>query len=106
MIIEIVSFQMPTGFSNEDLLSDARSVAEHWQSNPDLIRKHFVRNSEGDVAGIYIWPNKEAALKAHNSEWIDRFRSRTGTDPNFAYWDMFMLIDNETDEVREFPLAL
>lgn len=105
MIIEIVSFQMPAGFNNEDLLSDARSVAEHWKSNPDLIRKHFVKNADGEVAGIYVWPNKEAAQKAHNSEWISRFKSRTGTEPNFAYWDMFMLIDNEADEVHEFSLA-
>lgn len=56
------------------------------------------------MAGIYVWPNKEAVLKAHDSDWIARFKSRTGNTPNFAYWDMFMLIDNEAGKVSEFPL--
>ena len=38
MIIEFVMFDMPPGFSNDDLMEDARSVAGHWQANPDLIR--------------------------------------------------------------------
>jgi hypothetical protein len=104
MIVEIVSFEMPRGFSNDDLLADARSTTEKWRSNPDLIRKHFVKGSDGKVAGIYVWPNKEAALTAHDSTWIANFRTRTGTEPNFAYWDMFMLIDNEAGTVSEFPL--
>lgn len=104
MIIEFVMFDMPPGFSNDDLMEDARSVAGHWQANPDLIRKHFVRNEDGKVAGIYIWPNKDAAKTAHNADWIARFRERTGTEPTFAYYDMFMLIDNEAGTVTEYPL--
>jgi hypothetical protein len=104
MIVEIVSFDIPPGFSDDDLVADARSVAQHWQENPDLIRKHFVKSADGKVAGIYVWPDKQAALKAHDPAWIARFRSRTGTEPSFAYFDMFMLIDNEAGTVSEFPL--
>jgi len=104
MIVEFVSFDMPQGFSEDDLIADARGVAEYWQSNPDLIRKHFVKGADGKVAGIYVWPNKDAALKAHDAAWISRFRARTGTEPEITYFDMFMLIDNEAGTVSEFPL--
>lgn len=103
MIIEIVSFERPEGFTDDDLLADARSVADHWRSDPDLVRKHFVKNDDGQVAGIYVWPNREAAQNAHDANWIARFQERTGKVPTFTYWDMFMLIDNEAGEVREFP---
>jgi hypothetical protein len=104
MIVELVTFEMPEGFSDDDIVADARGVVAHWQANPDLIRKHFAKNSDGQVAGIYIWPNKDAALKAHNADWIVRFKERTGTEPTFAYYDLFMLIDNEAGTVSEFPL--
>jgi len=104
MIVELVTFDMPEGFSDDDLIADARGVVEQWQANPDLVRKHFVRSEEGKVAGIYIWPDKAAAQKAHNAQWIERFRERTGTEPTFTYYDMFMLIDNEAGTVSEYPL--
>ncbi|WP_436642848.1 hypothetical protein [Microbaculum sp. FT89] len=104
MIVEMVSFEAPEGMSNDDIVADARGVVAHWQANPDLVRKHFVRAADGKLAGIYVWPNKEAALKAHDAAWIARFKDRTGTEPTFAYFDLFMLIDNEAGTVSEFPL--
>lgn len=104
MIIEIVSFDMPEGFDDAALLEDARGVADHWRANPELIRKHFAKSDDGRVAGIYVWPDRAAAKRAHDAAWIERFRARTGTEPGFAYFDMFMLIDNEAGCVTEYPL--
>ena len=104
MIVELVTFEMPAGFSDDDIVADARGVVAHWQANPDLIRKHFAKNAEGQVAGIYSWPDKDAAQKAHNADWIVKFRERTGTEPTFTYYDLFMVIDNEAGTVSEFPL--
>ncbi|GIX12486.1 MAG: hypothetical protein KatS3mg118_0445 [Paracoccaceae bacterium] len=104
MIIEIVSFDMPEGFGEAELRADARATVAHWQADPALIRKHFAIAGDGTVAGIYVWPDREAARRAHGPEWIARFRARTGREPRFAYFDVFMLIDNEAGAVREFPL--
>lgn len=104
MIVEMVSFEVPGGMTQDEVLADARGVVAHWQANPDLIRKHFVRGEDGRHAGIYIWPSREAAQKAHNAEWIARFKERTGTAPTFTYFDMFMLIDNENGTVSEFSI--
>lgn len=104
MIVEIVSFDMPPGLDNDGVIADARSVVAHWQSNPDLIRKHFVKSADGKIAGIYVWPNEAAGRKAHDAAWLERFQERTGTKPTITYYDMFMLIDNEAGTVSEFPL--
>jgi hypothetical protein len=104
MIIEIVSFRLPEGTTQEDVLADARAVVAQWQSDPDLIRKHFARAEDGSHAGIYVWPSREAAQRAHDADWIARFQARTGTVPSFSYFDVFMLIDNEAGTVREFPI--
>lgn len=101
MIIELVTFDRPEGFSERDLLEDGRSTVSQWQSNRELVRKLFATNDQGQVAGIYTWPSREAAQAAHDAAWIERFRTRTGREPSFAYWDVFMVIDNEAGEVHE-----
>ncbi len=105
MIIEMVTFEKPDGFDDADLLADARSTVAHWQANPDLIRKHFVKGEDGTVAGLYIWPDRDAARRAHDADWIARFTDRTGRVPTFRYFDLFMVIDNQTNEVSEFPIT-
>lgn len=103
MILEMVLFDRPEGCSDADLLEDARSVADHWRANPDLLRKHFVKNDAGKVAGVYIWPDRAAAERAHDAAWVARFRERTGVEPEISYFDLFMLIDNEAGTVTEYP---
>ena len=53
MIMEFVTFDLPEDFTDDDLMEDARSTVDHWQANPDLIRKHFVKGEDGTVMGLY-----------------------------------------------------
>ncbi len=102
MIVEMVMFDRPAGFTDTDLLEDARGTVAHWQANPDLIRKQFLK-SGGEVIGLYLWPDRAAAERAHDAAWVERFRARTGVEPAFRYYEMFMEIDNAAGEVREWP---
>lgn len=104
MILEIVEFNRPEGFSADDLMEDARSTVAQWQANPDLIRKHFVTDGP-IVMGVYVWPSRSAAQAAHDDAWVARFTDRTGEVPRIRYFDMFMVIDNDTGTVEEYPLA-
>ena len=104
MIMEIVEFDRPDGFTDADLLEDARSTVAHWQANPALIRKHFVTDGP-KVMGVYVWPDRAAAEAAHDEAWVERFTARTGVAPGIRYYDMFMLIDNEAGNVQEFALS-
>lgn len=103
MILEIVRFNRPEGFTDADLLADGRSTVAHWQANTDLIRKHFVTNGD-EVMGVYIWPSRSAAETAHDAAWLEMFMARTGVAPAIERYDMFMEIDNVAGEVREFSL--
>lgn len=105
MIVEMVTFDPPPGATAEDILEDARAVVDHWRANRELIRKHFVRGEDGRLAGLYVWPSREAARRGHDAAWIARFKERTGQTPTIRYFDLFMVIDNESGTVSEFPLS-
>lgn len=105
MIVEMVLFKVDPKLSRKELIEDARHVIPRWQSFPNLMRKHFVLGENGTCAGIYVWKSKEDALEGHNAEWIENFRKRTGQEPEFQYYDAFMILDNEKGNVTEYPDA-
>ncbi len=102
MIMEIVEFDRPQGFTDADLLEDARSTIPRWKGYSGLIRKHFVTDGP-KVMGVYIWESREDAAKGHDAAWVAAFTERTGVKPTLRIYDMFMEIDNAGDAVREFP---
>ncbi|WP_291870045.1 hypothetical protein [Bradyrhizobium sp.] len=105
MILELVTFKTPAGWDRARVLEDAKHTIPKWVANRDLLRKHFalgVDADEGTSAGIYIWPSVEAARKAHDQEWREAVRTRSGGDPTIRYFDLFLLIDNERDQITEW----
>jgi hypothetical protein len=106
MILELVEFNSPKGWTREQVAEEARHVIPKWQANKDLLRKHFLLELDGKTgAGVYIWPSVEAAQRAHNEEWRQSVIRRSGSAPTHRYFDLFLLIDNEHDKVTEFPIA-
>ena len=104
MICEIVSYPAPAGADREAIVEDARSVVPKWKANPDLIRKHFLWSDDGErCCGVYLWKSREAAERAHDATWRREVENRTGQAPDIAYFDAFMILDNESDEVTLFP---
>ena len=105
MIVELVTFQSPPEWDRAQVVEDAKHTIPRWTANRELLRKHFVRGlgeAEGTGAGIYIWPSIEAAQKAHNDEWRESLKKRTGGYPTIRYFDLFLLIDNEHGRVTEW----
>jgi hypothetical protein len=95
MILELVEFNSPKGWSRAQVAEEARHVIPKWQANKDLLRKHFLLELNGKTgAGVYVWPSVAAAQKAHNEDW-----------PTIRYFDLFLLVDNEHGQVSEFPEA-
>jgi hypothetical protein len=106
MILELVEFNSPKGWTREQVAEDARHVIPKWQANTELLRKHFLLELNGKTgAGVYIWPSVEAAQKAHDEAWRQSVIKRTGAAPTIRYFDLFLLVDNEKGEVAEFPAA-
>jgi hypothetical protein len=106
MILELVEFNSPKGWSRAQVAEEARRVVPKWRANRELKRNHFLVELNGKTgAGVYIWPSVEAAQKAHNEEWRQSVIKRAGTAPTIRYFDLFLLVDNEKGEVTEFPEA-
>jgi hypothetical protein len=105
MIVELVTFKTPRGWDRARVLEDAKHTVPKWAANRDLLRKHFalgIGNDAGLSAGVYIWPSVEAAQKAHDPEWRESVKRRSGGYPTIQYFDLFLLIDNEHGRVTEW----
>ena len=65
MIVELVEFTSPKGWTRAQVAEAARDVIPKWQANTELLRKHFLLALDGKTgAGVYIWPSIEAAQNA------------------------------------------
>ena len=107
MILELVEFNSPKGWSRAQVAEEASHVIPKWQANKELLRKHFLLELNGKTgAGVYIWPSVEVAHKAHNEEWRQSVIKRTGAAPTIRYFDLFLLVDNEKGTATEFPAAV
>jgi hypothetical protein len=105
MIVELVTFTFPKGHDRASELEAVRSVVPKWAANQELVRKHFlwgIGEDEGTGAGFYIWPSIEAAKRAHNDEWREGVKKRTGSYPTMRYFDMMALVDNERGKAIEW----
>jgi len=103
MIVELVTFRAPSGADWDDILDGARATLPHWRANPKLARKYYLLSEDGQTcAGLYVWPTRADAEHAHNAVWQDAVAQRTGARPEFRYFDLQMLLDNETGTVTEW----
>jgi hypothetical protein len=106
MILELVEFNSPKGWSRAQVAEEARNVIPKWQANKELLRKDFLLELNGKTgAGVYVWRSVEAAKNAHNEEWKQSVIKRCGSAPTIRYFDLFLQVDNESDKVTEFPAA-
>ena len=105
MIVELVTFTFPEGHTRAKEIEGVRSVTAKWAANKELVRKHFlwgIGEAEGTGAGVYIWPSVEAAKRAHNDEWHESVKKRTGGYATIRYFDLMTLVDNESGTITEW----
>jgi hypothetical protein len=103
MIVEYVLFKSPPGKTRDDILADARKTVPKWRANQELVRKHYIESDDGYGGAFYIWPSRAAAERGHDADWRAGVRRRTGSDPVIRYFDLLMIVDNNTGTVTEYP---
>ena len=104
MIAEMVRYPAPEGASRDEIVADARTVVPKWRAEPELIRKHFLLSDDGRwCCGFYLWTSRQAAERAHDAAWRSAVEERTGGAPEIAYFDAFMILDNQAGTVTENP---
>ena len=103
MIAELVKFRIPDGMTRDEVLELARSTYAGWKAHPDLLRKHYLIDEEQGVGGgFYLWKSRVAAEVAHGEAFRARVRDRFGSEPEFTYFDLQALLDNESGLITEF----
>jgi len=106
MIVELVTFRAPEGANWQTILADAKTTLPRWRANSNLVRKHYLVSDDGRMcAGLYIWPSREAAVQAHDADWIPGVEKRTGAPPTITYFDLMMVLDNEANTITEWSEA-
>lgn len=108
MILELVTFPSPAGWSRARVLEDAKTTVPKWTASRELVRKHFllgIGEAEGTGAGAYLWPSVQAAQKAHDESWREAVKRRTGAYPVIRYFDLLLLVDNERGQVTEYDTS-
>jgi hypothetical protein len=106
MIVELVLFRNPPDLDRAAEIEGARAVVDKWRSNPDLVRKHFMRSEDGKLGGaVYIWRSRAAADAAHGHEWQAAVKARTGSEPTRQFFELFMVVDNDAGTVTEHGIA-
>lgn len=96
MITEIVTFPIPTGMTREEVVELYENSVPGWKANPDLLRKNFLYDPAGGKGGgVYTWKTIEAAKEGHGEAFRARIRDCFGADPEFAYFETPIVIDNE-----------
>lgn len=67
------------------------------------MRKHYIESDDGYGGAFYIWPSREAAERGHDAAGRAGVEQRTGSTPVIRYFDLLMVVDNETGKVTEYP---
>jgi len=100
MITAVVTFKIPQGMTREKWLEQSKSVAARFQNIPGLIRKQFLYSDKGIGGGVYLWETREAAEACYRGPWRDNIRAIAGVDPDIAWFESAVVVDNESHEIK------
>jgi hypothetical protein len=56
MILELVEFNSPKGWSRHQVAEEARNVVAKWRGNKELLRKHFLLELNGKTGAVISGP--------------------------------------------------
>ncbi|MDF1855734.1 hypothetical protein [Pseudooceanicola sp.] len=98
MFIAIV--QIPGVLRSEEVaIEAARKSVPTYVDMPGLKRKYYL-NGEAGGGGVYLWESREAAEAWYDADWATNMEKRFGARPTLTYYDNYVVVDNDADEVR------
>jgi hypothetical protein len=103
MITAIVQFQVPAGTTREQVFDNMQKAAPRFQGMPGLLRKNFLFDeARGVGGGVYTWESREAAEKvyAEGGPWRTAIRTMYGVDPEIAFYETPVIVDNRVNEIQ------
>ena len=100
MITAFTTFALPKPITREEARTIFLSTAPKYRNVPGLIRKVYVLSEDGKTAGgMYLWNSKAEAEAMYTREWRGFVRGKYGTEPNVAYFESPVVVDNVADKI-------
>jgi hypothetical protein len=94
MITAIVLYDLPPSVGLEECRTHFTKIAPDFLKIPGFLRKQFICNRDGKVAGgVYMWESQEAAERFYTGEWLEGSRARYGNDHKITYFETVALTD-------------
>ena len=98
MITAIVLYDLPPHIDREACRQHFLKIAPDFLGVPGFVRKQFIHDVNGGVAGgSYIWEDLASAQAFYNGAWLDGIRQRYGCEPRIMYFETFALADRATN---------
>jgi hypothetical protein len=94
MITAIVLYDLPESIGLEECRRHFTMIAPDFLKAPGFVRKQFICEREGRVAGgVYMWESQQAAEQFYTGPWREGIRARYGNDPRIQYFETVALAD-------------
>jgi len=99
MITAIVLYDLPPSIGLEECREHFAKIAPDFLKAKGFLRKQFICQKEGGVAGgVYMWESEADADAFYNGPWREGIRARYGNDPKIRYFETVALTDKATGE--------
>jgi len=97
MITAIVLYDLPPDIDREACRQHFVKIAPEFLGVPGFVRKQFIHDVKGGIAGgCYIWQDLASAKAFYNGPWLDGIRRRYGGEPRISYYETFAIADQAT----------
>jgi hypothetical protein len=94
MITAIVLYDLPDTIGLEECRVHFASIAPDFLRIPGFVRKQFICQSDGKIAGgAYMWESQEAAEAFYSGLWAEGIRARYGCEPRISYFETVAIAD-------------
>jgi hypothetical protein len=100
MITTVVTFKIPQDMTREKMLEHNKIAITRYRNVPGLIQKQFLYSDKGIAGGVYLWESREAAEACYRGPWRDNVRKIAIGDPDIAWFDTQVVVDNESHAVK------
>ena len=105
MITAIVLYDLPPEIGREACRQHFLNIAPGFLDVPGFVRKQFICDTDGRVAGgSYIWESLDDAKAFYNGPWLEGIRRRYGCEPRISYFETFAVADQATGYAGAPPL--
>jgi hypothetical protein len=97
MITAIVLYDLPEEIGREACRAHFMKIAPDFLGVPGFIRKQFIHDINGRVAGgSYLWKDLASAKAFYSGSWLEGIRQRYRCEPRISYYETFAIADQAT----------